>query len=56
MVTLLEVLYVVTGITILAAIVQLVRSRLTSAVRLGLIAAFGVILCIVLYWYLKPTA
>lgn len=54
-VNVLEALYVLTGLAILAALVQLARGRRESASRLGLVAAFGVIVCLVLYWYLKPT-
>ncbi|HEU4995985.1 MAG TPA: hypothetical protein VFT29_14275 [Gemmatimonadaceae bacterium] len=56
MVNVLEALYVLTGLAILAALGQLARGHRESASRLGLVAAFGVIVCLVLYWYLKPTA
>ena len=56
MVNVLEGLYGVTAVLLLAAVIQFARSRRTAARRLAWFAAGGIALSAALYWYLRPSA
>lgn len=56
MVSLLEALYIVTALAFVGAMVQLVRKRMPSVWLLLVIGAIGAVVCVVMYWLLRPGA
>jgi hypothetical protein len=56
MVNALEALYVFTALSLLVALIQLIRLRHASARRFAIAGAMGVVASIFLYWILSSSA
>jgi hypothetical protein len=55
-INLLEALYVLTVISFLAALVQMIRGRRAPARRLAIVGGVAAALSVVLYWYLSASS